>query len=244
MEFCVVELVIHPAPLPPLESNGKLTPPGPRRRRAPPVWRRPRIVLAILGLLLVGVVAVVKLATPTVPPAAPVPTNVALLAHGQIVPARQARVGTQAGGILQQLSLGVGSPVSAQTPLAWVRGPSATEVVTAPFSGTLTNVLVHEGDTLAPAAPIAVVADLRTLHVETTDVDEFLIAHVSIGQVIQISVDALDNQLLEGRVSSVAMLPEPSSTSSNATDYPVTISLESVPPQVHAGMSVRVTFPN
>ena len=84
----------------------------------------------------------------------------------------------------------------------------------------------------------------QRLQVETTDVDEFLIPHVAVGQVVQISVDALDNQMLQGRVSSVAMLPEPSSTSTNATKYPVTISLESVPSQVHAGMSVRVTLPN
>ena len=239
----MVEPVIHLAPTAPVESNGKLTPPGLRPRRSPPVWRRRRILVASFTFL-IGAVVLVKLAMPTAPPVAPTLTSAALLAHGQIIPARQARVGTQAGGVVQQLTLGVGAPVSAQTPLAWVRGSSATEVVTAPFSGTVTNVLVHEGDTLAPAAPIAIVADLRTLQVETTDVDEFLIAHVAVGQVVPISVDALDNQMLHGKVSSVAMLPEPSSTSTNATAYPVAISLESIPPQVHAGMSVRVTFPN
>lgn len=239
----MVESVIHFAPAPPIESNGKVTPPG-RLRRSPPGWRRPRVVLASLAVLLIGAVVLVKLATPTAPPPTSAPTSVVLLAHGQIVPARQAHVGTQAGGIVQQLSLGVGTSVSAQTPLAWVRGPSATEVVTAPFSGTVTNVLVHEGDTLAPATSIAIIADLRTLQVETTDVDEFLIAHVAVGQVVQISVDAADNEVLQGSVSSVAVLPEASNTSTNAAAYPVAISLGSIPPQVHAGMSVRVTFPN
>jgi multidrug resistance efflux pump len=208
------------------------------------VWRRPRIVLAVMLVLLIAGLALVKLAASTPPSAPPAATSVALLTHGQITPSRQARVGTQAGGVVQQLNVSVGAPVSAQTPLAWVRGPNATEVVTAPFSGTVTNVLVHEGDTLAPAAPIAIVADLRTLQVETLDVDEFLIAHVAVGQVVEISVDALDGEPLHGRVSSVAMLPEPSSTSTRATDYPVTINIDSVPPDVHAGMSVRVMFPS
>jgi hypothetical protein len=143
MEFCVVETLIELPPSPPVERNGKLSFPGKRPRRAPPVWRRPRVVLAVIGLLLIGAVVLVKLAPPGTPPPASTLTNAALLAHGQIVPARQARVGTQAGGIVQQLSVGVGAQVTAQTPLAWVHGPSATEVVTAPFSGTVTNVLVR-----------------------------------------------------------------------------------------------------
>jgi multidrug efflux pump subunit AcrA (membrane-fusion protein) len=226
--------------MPPVVTDGKLT----RPRRSPPIWRRPRIVLAGFVMLLIAALVLVKLAASTPPPATPTPASAPLLAHGQVTPSRQARVGSQAGGIVQQLNVSVGAPVSAQTPLAWVRGPTATEVVTAPFSGTVTNVLVHEGDTLAPAAPVAIVADLRTFQVETTDVDEFLIAHVAIGQVVDISVDALDNEMLHGRVSSVALLPEPSSTSTSATDYPVTINLDSVPSEVHAGMSVRVMFPN
>jgi multidrug resistance efflux pump len=183
-----------------------------------------------------------RLATPSAPPAAPTQTTVPLLAHGQITPARQARVGTQGGGVIEQLAVKVGAQVSDGTPLAWVRGPSGTEIVSAPFSGTITNVFVHAGDTLAPAATIAVLADLQSLQVETNDVDEFLIAHVAVGQAVDVRVDALDNEAISGRVTSVAMLPQPSSTGNNATDYPVMISLDRVPSDVRAGMSVRATF--
>jgi multidrug resistance efflux pump len=200
-------------------------------------------VLASLAVLLVVSAAVARLVVPSTAPPVANPAPVTLLAHGQVTPAHQARVGTQAGGVVQQLSVGVGARVLAQTPLAWVRGPSGTEVVTAPFNGTVTNVFVHEGDTLAPAATVAVVADLQSLQVESNDVDEFLIAHVALGEVVQVSVDALDNATLQGRVTSVAMLPEPS-TGSAATHYPVTINLEWVPSDVRAGMSVRIMFPN
>jgi multidrug resistance efflux pump len=185
-----------------------------------------------------------RLAAPSTPAPAPTATSGALVAHGQITPAKHARVGTLAGGVVQQLNVSVGAQVSGQTPLASVVGPSGTEVVTAPFGGTVTNVFVHEGDTLAPAATIAVVADMRSLHVETNDVDEFLITHLAVGQVVQVSVDALDNETVKGTVSSVAMLPEPSTTGNNATDYPVAIELERIPSDVRAGMSVRITFPN
>src|SRR5690242_5960071 len=91
MESCMVEAVIHLAPSA-VEGNGKLTPPGMRPRRSPPVWRRPRVLLASFAFLLIGAIVLVKLATPTAPPAAPTPASAALIAHGQIVPARQARV--------------------------------------------------------------------------------------------------------------------------------------------------------
>jgi multidrug resistance efflux pump len=202
------------------------------------------VLLALLGGLLVVAVAVSLLAKANAtPPPAPSAAPAALIAHGQIVPTRQAHVGTQGGGVVQQLNVRVGTQVTAQTPLAWVLGPSGTEIVTAPFGGSVTNILVHEGDTLAPAAPIAVVADLRSLQVETNDVDEFLISHVSVGQEVQVTVDALDNLVLHGTVTSVALLPQAGALA-GSQQYPVIIRLEDAPPEARAGMSVRLTLPD
>jgi HlyD family secretion protein len=170
------------------------------------------------------------------------PTSSSLVAHGQIVPIQQAHVGTQTGGVVQQLSASPGTEVAAQTPLAWVLGPSGTEIVTAPFSGSVTNVLVHAGDTLLPGATIAVVADLHALQVETSDVDEFLVSHVSLGQRVQVTVDALDNQAMTGTISSIALLPQTATGGGQA--YPVIVTLGGLPPKVRSGMSVRITLPD
>jgi HlyD family secretion protein len=109
---------------------------------------------------------------------------------------------------VQQLQASLGAEVSAQAPLAWVVGPSGTEIVTAPFRGSVTNVLVHAGDTLTPGATIAVVADMHALQVETSDVDEFLVSDVSVAQRVQVTVDALDKLALTGIVTNVALLPQ------------------------------------
>jgi multidrug resistance efflux pump len=109
--------------------------------------------------------------------------------------------------VVQQLDANLGSDVAAKAPLAWVSGPSGVEIVTAPFSGSITNVLVHAGDTLVPGATIAVVANLRSLQVETSDVDEFLVSHVRVDQRVQVTVDALDNLALTGTVTNVALQP-------------------------------------
>ena len=211
-------------------------------RRRPPVWRRRRTILIALGVLLVvAVVLRVVLAQSAPAPAAAPQAAAPLVAHGEVLPVHQAHVGTQGGGVVQQLNVAPGQIVSGQTPLAWVVSTSGTEVVTAPFGGTVTNVLVHAGDTLVPGAAIAIVADLRLLHVETSDVDEFLVSKVAVGQTVQLNVDALDNLSMSGTVVNVALLPQTGTSGSPA--YPVLISLGSVPSQVRAGMSVRVTFP-
>jgi multidrug efflux pump subunit AcrA (membrane-fusion protein) len=178
----------------------------------------------------------------TTPPPAATPTITPLTAHGQVVPVQQARVGTLGGGVVQQLDASLGSDVAAKTPLAWVSGPSGVEVVTAPFSGSITNVLVHAGDTLMPGATIAVVADMHALQVEASDVDEFLVGHVRVQQRVQVTVDALDNLALTGTVTNVALLPQTAIGGGQA--YPVIVSLSGVPPAVHAGMSVRITLPD
>jgi biotin carboxyl carrier protein len=206
-----------------------------------PLWRRGQLLLIVVVLLLVSVVVLVVNRSQSAAPAPTVPVAAPLVAHGQVMPARQAHVGTQSGGVVQRLDIDPGAQVTAQTPLATIVGASGTEFVTAPFGGTVTNVLVHTGDTLVPGAPIAIVADLHSLQVETSDVDEFLVSKVAIGQRVQLNIDALDNLTMTGVVASIALLPQ--TGSSGGAAYPVVISVGGFPPEVHAGMSVRVTLP-
>jgi multidrug efflux pump subunit AcrA (membrane-fusion protein) len=211
-------------------------------RSRPPFWRRRWVLVVILGALLAGGVALaITRSAPATPTATTAPAAAPPVAHGQVLPQRQARVGTQGGGVVQRLDVKPGDEVAAQTPLARIQGPSGVELTTAPFDGTITNVLVHAGDTVLPGAALAIVADMHALQVETTDVDEFLVGNVAVGQRVQVNVDALDNLPLSGTVANVALLPQSGTGGSPA--YPVIISVSSLPPEVRAGMTVRVTFP-
>jgi hypothetical protein len=61
---------------------------------------------------------------------------------------------------------------------------------------------------------------------------------------VQVNVDALDNLVLAGTVTNVALLPQSGTSGSSA--YPVILSVSAlppVPPEVRAGISLRVTFP-
>jgi multidrug efflux pump subunit AcrA (membrane-fusion protein) len=233
--------VILEKPPPKVESEpatSPLRPPGPSRHPR----RRRALVLVLVLVVLVGLLAARLLAArPQASPAVQGTQTAPLVAHGQILPSRQARVGTLNGGVVQQLNVGVGSEVARQVVVAWVLGPTGTEVVTAPFRGTVSNVLVHEGDTVSPGAALVVVADLQSLQLELADVDEFLVSHLRLGQVLQVTVDALDDAPVEGVVSSIALLPQAAASTATAA-YPVTLSLSGLPPEVRAGMSARVTL--
>ena len=214
-------------------------PPG---RSRPRWWRRRRWQIIVGGVLVLFLLVVLMAQRSSPPPmAAPVSAPAALVAHGKILPVQQARVGTQLGGVVRQLEVSPGAQVTDRAEVARVESAAGTEVITAPFPGVVTNVLVHEGDTLLPGAVLAIVADLRTLQVETSDVDEFLVNNVRVGQSVRVTVDTLDNLLLQGTVKSVAGLPQ--TDASGGQNYPVVISLGGVPTQVRAGMSIRVTFP-
>jgi multidrug resistance efflux pump len=170
-------------------------------------------------------------------------TATQLVARGLVRPVAQARVGTLTGGSVRRLAVAVGDPVEEEQEIARVRGADGSmEVLTAPWRGTITTVPVHLGDTIPAGTVVATVGDLSRLQVETTDVDEFLIAHVRRGQRLTLTVDALDGRELEGYVQSAALELQPIGTGDE--HYPVVLDLVGVPAELRPGMVVRVHLPD
>jgi multidrug resistance efflux pump len=159
-----------------------------------------------------------------------------------VAPFAQAQVGTIVGGVILQISVGVGDVVREQQEVARIRGvdSSSVELVLSPIQGTVADVLVHAGDTVAPGAIVAVVADLHRLQVETTDVDEYIVGQIHQGQMVALTVDALNRERLTGVVRVLALVPR--MTSAGDQHYPVTIDLDSRPPGLRPGMTVKITF--
>lgn len=220
------------APLPP---PGPLARPRPRRR-----WGR-WLVIALVALLVAGG-AVRLLSAPTAPPAPPPASPaVKLTARGRVQPVQQARIGTLTGGVVVRLAAVAGEPVADQQELARVRGPNgAVEVLTAPWAGTVTAVLVNYGDTVMAGAVLVTIGDLSRLQVETTDVDEFLIGKLARGQPARLTVDALDGRELAGIIERITLQPQP--TGAGDEHYPIVIALTGPTDDLRPGMSVRIHF--
>lgn len=148
-------------------------------------------------------------------------------------------MGTIAGGVAASIAVDVGEPVGEQQEIARIRGAAGVEVLVAPIRGTITGIPVHVGDTVIAGTIVATVGDLSRLQVETTDVDEFLIARVRPGQRVTLTIDALEREVA-GQARTVAL--EPVVAAGGDQHYPVVIDLAEVIPELRPGMTVRVLF--
>jgi multidrug efflux pump subunit AcrA (membrane-fusion protein) len=217
--------------------------PQPRKRRRS-LWR---LLLLLLVLAVVGAAAAIWLQSRAASESAQTAVEVAppasrLTARGEVRPIAQARIGTLGGGIVHSLAVGVGQQVGQEQEVARIRSANGVEVLTAPWRGTITGIPVHVGDTVMPGTIVATIGDLSRLDVETTDVDEFLIAHVQPGQLVRVTVDALDGRALDGSVRTVSLQQQ--TTEDGDEHYPVTIDLvgSASAGNLRPGMTVRVDF--
>jgi RND family efflux transporter MFP subunit len=109
--------------------------------------------------------------------------------------------------------------------------------VTAPAAGTVTSVLTAVGAPVDAATPLIRVQDLSHLAI-ALQLSEFDVAHVRVGELTRISVDALGGRELKGRVIDVSPV---GSEAGGVVNFPVTIALDATSggaSPVRPGMSV------
>jgi len=109
--------------------------------------------------------------------------------------------------------------------------------IRAPLSGVVGMVRVREHELVSPGQPVATIGDLSTLRVETTDLDEIDVARVDVGQVVDVTFDALPDQVFSGRVSRISPMAE---QEGGGVNYTAVVELESLDPQIRWGMTAFV----
>lgn len=125
-------------------------------------------------------------------------------------------------------------------------------VLRAPFDGTVANIAIKQGELVSAGARLAAVVPDHGLYVEA-NLKETQLAEVRAGQIVKVSIDALDGHEVEGRVSSLApatgaifsLLPAENATG-NFTKIvqrvPVRIELPDGTLGLRAGLSVGVSI--
>lgn len=109
-------------------------------------------------------------------------------------------------------------------------------VLEAPFAGTVSDVYPQEKEWVAPGQPLVVLADLQTLRVETTDLNEIDAARIEIGDFATTTFDALPDIVVDGQVIYIASKSEQGS----GVNYKVIIELNEIPEKVRWGMTAFV----
>ena len=122
----------------------------------------------------------------------------------------------------------------------------------APFNGTVTNLPVHEGETVvmgiqnSPGSTLMTVADMSVITAEV-QVDETDIVNVKLDQSAEVTIDALPNQTFKGKVTEIGdnaiirstgvSTSQSTGGSQEAKDFKVVVTLTDPPPNLRPGLS-------
>jgi multidrug efflux pump subunit AcrA (membrane-fusion protein) len=201
--------------------------------------------LALLGSLLLAAAAVygsgVLAPGPPAPVAPAAPVRAPFDARGQVSARATARVASLIGGVVREVIVRPGARVREGDALARVKTPDGgVEALSAPFGGTVLTVPVQIGDSVLAGMPVVVVGDLSQLQVESTDVDEYLIGSLRVGQAVQVEADAVPGRVYSGRITSLALATEPGA--GGRPHYPAKIALDDADGSLRPNMNVRLRF--
>lgn len=113
-------------------------------------------------------------------------------------------------------------------------------VLTAPFDGTVGDVLISAGEWVSLGAPVVLIADLGHLVIETTDLNEIDVAQLQVGDLASVSFDAQPDGLVEATIVRIA----PKSEEGAGVNYTVTLEPDELPANLRWGMTAFVDIEN
>ena len=126
---------------------------------------------------------------------------------------------------------------AAEAALALAQAALDETVLTAPFNGTVGELVVQVGEQVAPGATIARVGDLSTWLIETSDLTELDVVGLSVGDGATVSLDAIPDLALRGKIARIKPIGE---NSHGDIVYTVTIALDEQDARLRWGMTAAV----
>jgi len=140
------------------------------------------------------------------------------------------------GPDLDQLALVEARLASAEAQIEAAQAQIDDKTLKAPFAGTVTKVNIRPAEWVSPGTPVLTLADLDTLRVETTDLNEIDVVNIQVGDTAGITFDAIPEQEFTGTVTEIAL----QASSGTGVNYTVVVVLDEMPPEARWGMTVFV----
>lgn len=109
----------------------------------------------------------------------------------------------------------------------------------APFSGVIAEVLIRTNEYANVGVPVFTLADLSTMRVETTDLNEIDVASLQEGAAATVTFDALPGVEVAGVIESIS----PRAEDGTGVNFTVIVSLSELPEGLRWGMTAFVDFP-
>lgn len=114
-------------------------------------------------------------------------------------------------------------------------------VLVAPFDGIVAEINVSLNQQVGPETWAVVVIDASQWYVETSDLTEYDVVKIKVGESANITIDALPEISMIGVVEDIATAPK---MQAGDIIYTVRLKVENPDPQLKWGMTMEITFPN
>ncbi len=108
--------------------------------------------------------------------------------------------------------------------------------LTAPFDGVIADLMISAGEWANPGQPVALLADLNSLQVETTDLNELDVVKIEVGDKATVTFDAIPDKVFQGTITEIS----PKAVEGSGVNYTVVIELDEMPIEARWGMTVFV----
>ncbi len=108
--------------------------------------------------------------------------------------------------------------------------------VTSPISGIITAVNINEGEMASSAQPAVSIANMNKVVVDT-DVSEYLINKIKVGDIVDISIKSANKENFKGKITALAP-----ATASNSMTYPIKIEIDNKDNIIKPGMFANVNL--
>lgn len=110
----------------------------------------------------------------------------------------------------------------------------------APFDGIVAEINPSENQQVGPETWVVVVIDPSVWYVDTSDLTEYEVVNIKVGDTAIITVDALPNVEMSGVVEQIALTPK---VQAGDVIYTVRLRVDAPDPQMKWGMTVEIAFP-
>jgi RND family efflux transporter MFP subunit len=117
----------------------------------------------------------------------------------------------------------------------FIRVQISNSTITSPINGVVTNRNINPGEITSPSTPLMTIADTATLKLQG-NVSQEDVVHISVGDMVTVTVDAMPGAVYEGRVEQVGPI-----AAATGQYFPVVASLANNG-RLLAGMTAKADF--
>lgn len=144
-----------------------------------------------------------------------------------------------AGATPEEIAVAEAHVLSAQAARQAAQTRLMQSQIIAPFAGQVGFINTHVGEMATPGQSVLLLGDPQKMHVETSDLRETDVIRLHTGMAVEVTFDALPDQIFEGTITDIAPV---SSTEKGSTNYTIHVDVAELDETLRWGMTAFVNI--